>query len=264
MAAGVASPLRVLTHDAAVKRAAPGSQLIAEFCQRLEATSFSARKADPDERVSTALADLARERAMTVDELRQRILQAAAGAEERIELAGKLRRASESEAACLKQIERDAYKDLAAGALADGQFSKALENYQQALALTSQTGEAPEWASLHVSSGICHRELGIRVEGAAANQHIRDAVAAYREALTVRTREQFPQDWAMTQNNLGVALGDQAKRCEGAEAVRLLNEAVAAFRNALTVWTAEVFPDGHGMASRNLAQAEEALRTPQR
>ena len=220
---------------AAQKRDDPGSELLAEFRRRLEASNFSAQKAGPDERVSTVLAELARERGMTVDELRQKMLQAASGASERIELAARLRRASESEAARMKQIERDGYKDLATAALADQQYSKALEHYQHALALTSQNDEAQEWASLQVLSGRCHRELGIRVEGAVAKQHLRDAVAAFREALKVRTREQLPQAWAMTQNNLGIALRDQAERSEGAEAVRLLSEAVAAYREALKV-----------------------------
>src|SRR5262249_3679055 len=97
---------------AAQKRDAPSSELLAAFRERLEASAFSTQKADPDQRVSVVLAELAREHGMTVDELRQRILQSATGASERIELAGRLRRASESEAARMKLIERDGYKDL--------------------------------------------------------------------------------------------------------------------------------------------------------
>ena len=123
--------------EAAQKRDAPGSELLAEFRRRLDATIFSAEKAGPDQRVTSVLAELARERGMTVDELRQKMFQAANGAHERVELAGRLRRASESEAARMRQIERDGYKDLATAALAEQQHSKALEHYQHALALTA-------------------------------------------------------------------------------------------------------------------------------
>ena len=134
----------------------------------MEAANFSATKGDPDQLVSTVLADLARERGMTVDELRQRILQAEAGASERIELAGRLLRANQAEGNQLKRIQRDAYKDLAAAARAKQQHNKALDYYHQALALTPRTEEAQEWASLQNSLGGCHWELGIRGEGRSA------------------------------------------------------------------------------------------------
>ncbi len=249
--------------EALQKRDAPGSELLTEFRQRLNAASFSAVKADPDQRVSTVLADLARERRMTVDELRRKILQAATGASERIELAGRLRRASESEATRMRQIERDGYKDLAAAALGEQQPARALEHYQQALALTTRADEVQEWAGLQQSLAVCHLELGIRVEGASANQHLRDAAAAFREALKVYTRERLPQDWMRTQNNLGIALNDQAGRSEGAEAARLLGEAVTAYREALKVYTREQLPQLWAAIQNNLGAAlrEQAGRS---
>lgn len=242
------------------KRDARGSKLIAEFRSRLEAPNFSAQKVEPDQRVATVLADIARDSRTTVDELHQRILQAAVGARERIELAGRLRPASKSEATRLKQVERDGFKDLASAVMAEHQHVRALDYYQHALALTSKVDEAQEWARLQNSLGVCHWGLGIRGEGAAANEHLRNAVAAYREALKVWTREQFPQAWAAIQSNLSTALSDQAGRSEGAQAARLLDEAVAAYKEALTIWTISVFPNYHGIASQSLARVEEALR----
>ena len=79
--------------DAAVKRDAPGSELLREFRQRVEAMGFSGQKQAAEERTQRVLTELARDRAMTADELRQKMLQAAEGAKERIGLASQLRRA---------------------------------------------------------------------------------------------------------------------------------------------------------------------------
>src|ERR1039458_2508825 len=165
--------------NAALKRDAPGSELLAEFRAELEAKSFSAQKFDPGLREAAAVGAVARKHGMTADELRQKMLQAAQGAIERKELVKSLRQASESETARLRQIERDANKDLAVAALADQDYAKALDYYQQALALTSSEIETREWAELQVSLGIGHWELGIRIEGASANQHLREAAVAY-------------------------------------------------------------------------------------
>src|ERR1039458_9289805 len=142
-------------------------------------------------------------------------------------------------------------------------YADALTRFALALDNTSRMTEAVRWAGLQIWLGICHGELGIRVEGQAANQHLREAVTAFRAALTVYTREQLPQDWAMTQNNLGAALWNQAERSEGAAAVDLLAQAVTAYRAALTVYTREQLPQYWAATQNNLGNAlsDQAARS---
>ena len=92
---------------------------------------------------------------------------------------------------------------MAAAATVRQHDDEALKHYEKALGLTEQLKDPTEWGALHNFIGMCHRNLGIRVEGSVAKNHLRSSVSAYREALKVYTREQLPQDWAKTQNNLG-------------------------------------------------------------
>jgi tetratricopeptide (TPR) repeat protein len=245
--------------DAAKERDAPGSELLDEFRRRVEAAVFSAQLVGSDQLTAWVLTELARDRSLTVDALRQRILQAAAGARERIKLAGQLRRASESEAAKLRQIERDGYVELASAALAEQQPAAALSYYQQALALTSRTMEARKWANLEALVAICHWHLSSRVEGSAVSQHLRDAVGAFREALGVFTHEQYPQDRAMAQNDLANSLRDLAGLTfgEGGEdqGANLMSQAIQTLRSALEIFADEHLPQQWAMTQINLGAA---------
>jgi tetratricopeptide (TPR) repeat protein len=138
---------------------------------------------------------------------------------------------------------------------AEGDHAQALDRFQMALTHCSRSQDAQVWASLQGWLGLCHLELGVRVEGAPAKIHLADSVAAFRLALQVQAREKLPQDWAMTQNNLGIALYTQAVRSAGPEAVRLLSEAVTAFRLALQVRTREDFRQDWAITQNNLGNA---------
>jgi tetratricopeptide (TPR) repeat protein len=238
---------------AAQTRDTAGRELLAEFIRRSEASRYSTiQKAGSDDTISFVLDRLARDRGMTVDEMRQKMLQTAAGGKERTELVHQFRQASLSEAERMRQIERDGYNDMAAGEWVKQEFNRASDYYRQALALTLPENEPLEWAGLQNFLGICQVELGIQEEGSLANEHLKAGVAAFREALKVFMREHLPQAWVGTKNNLANALCKQAARSEGSQANELLGEAVAVIREVLQVKTGEQSPQARALMHNNL------------
>src|ERR1019366_2137435 len=150
---------------AAQKRDASGSELAEALRRNFEALSFSTQKGDADQRWAMAFEKTARDSGMTADEVRQKMLQNATGAAERRDLARKLGSAAQADAKRLAQTERDADKDLAVAALAEKDEAKALDYFQQALALTSPQNESWEWAALQISIWRTHSYLGLIVDG---------------------------------------------------------------------------------------------------
>jgi tetratricopeptide (TPR) repeat protein len=155
---------------------------------------------------------------------------------------------------------------------AAGEYDRAIEPYEQALALNQQSGSARthvvyahafarlgditahcqraidvaedtlrkvppasvEWAWVQSCLGLAWRNLptGNRAKNLA------NAIDAYNAAISVRTRDNDPEGWARLQHNLGNAWADMptGNRAEN------LQRAIAAYEAALTVRTREKAP----------------------
>ncbi|MGR9116279.1 MAG: hypothetical protein ACU85E_10975 [Gammaproteobacteria bacterium] len=171
-----------------------------------------------------------------------------------------------------------------------GQFDKAIQPYEDALALQQNNPEARhnfasalikanqgnskayltraiqllnanlahfkdhsyQWANTFNTLGIALSDLGIRSSGEKGNQLLEESVSAYQAALKVFTREDLTQDWAMTQNNLGNVLSNLGVRKPGAEGNQLLEEAASIYRTVLEVFTRETLPKDWAATQNNL------------
>ena len=132
-------------------------------------------------------------------------------------------------------------------------LSRAVELYSGSLKLSQPKSE--DWAVTQNNLGVALRTQGERTEGEAGTHLLGLAVMAHRAALEVRTRAAQPQDWAATQNNLGLVLQSQGERTEGAVGTRLIVEAVAAYRAALEVYTRATLPQNWAAVQNNLGGA---------
>jgi tetratricopeptide (TPR) repeat protein len=132
------------------------------------------------------------------------------------------------------------------------EYAKAIENYQEALAVITREKAQTQWAELQFLLGKVESTFSEHSEGPAVKQHIDAAITAYRNA----TREGSPEDWARTQNNLAIALSKKADISEKADdKQRLLDEAITACRNVLQVDTREGSPQNWAATQYRLANA---------
>ncbi len=242
--------------DALVKRDAPGSELLRQFRQRLDAARFGMANTAPEGQVTAALTELARDRNLTVDALRQRLLQAASNAEERLSLSGQLRRGAEQETRRLREIEREAHIEVADSVDFGERPQEALQHYQQALELTDRATNPRRWADIQLRLAFAHRCQSVSSDESALQEHSRSAVLASRSALEVFTRGELPREWALAQYRLGDALDMQASAsgCEELERERIWGEATTAFRAALEALSGESFAQEWASVQVGLAQ----------
>jgi tetratricopeptide (TPR) repeat protein len=143
-----------------------------------------------------------------------------------------------------------------------GRFEDALDRFDRVLLYTRRFRNPVLIAFFQDLRGVCHDELGVRVEGPGALQHLRSAVAAYREALQLWTPQQT-NEWATTQRHLGNALSDLAVRGESTETKQLLIESATAFQNASKIHTRESRPQEWALTRLNLGSvlAHEAMQS---
>jgi tetratricopeptide (TPR) repeat protein len=132
----------------------------------------------------------------------------------------------------------------------------AIEHFQSALRVYTETEFPYDWASTQNNLGTAYAELptGDRSE------NLRRAIACYENALRVYTETEFPYDWASTQNNLGTAYAElpTGDRSEN------LRRAIACYENALRVYTETEFPYDWASTQHNLGTAYAELPTGDR
>jgi tetratricopeptide (TPR) repeat protein len=132
----------------------------------------------------------------------------------------------------------------------------AIEHFQSALRVYTETESPYEWASTQHNLGNAYSNLptGDRSE------NLRRAIACYENALRVYTETEFPYNWASTQHNLGNAYSElpTGDRSEN------LRRAIACYENALRVRTETEFPYDWAMTQHNLGNAYLFLPTGDR
>ncbi len=121
-------------------------------------------------------------------------------------------------------------------------YDRAIQAYQNALAVRTRADLPQDWAATQNDLGNALADEAQRASGDKAAVLFDQAVQAFQQALEVRTKTDMPQDWARTQFNLGIALTQEGDRALGAKAAVLLDAAVQAFAKALEVYTKADFP----------------------
>ncbi|MCL6532411.1 MAG: tetratricopeptide repeat protein [Armatimonadetes bacterium] len=108
----------------------------------------------------------------------------------------------------------------------------AIEHYQNALKVYTETDFPVEWARIQTDMGLAYAELptGDR------NENINRAIQYCRKALRIFSTDNFPEEWARTQSALGSAYAEL-----GAQSGCL--RAIVCYRKALSVFTKEDFPE---------------------
>ncbi len=126
-------------------------------------------------------------------------------------------------------------------------LTAAIEHYQHALRVYTETDFPEDWAMTQNNLGNAYSDLptGDRSE------NLRKAIECYLNALKVCTETDFPYEWARTQHNLGAAYADLpiGDRSEN------LRKAIECYQNALRVRTETDFPEQWADTQYNLGLA---------
>ncbi len=126
-------------------------------------------------------------------------------------------------------------------------LEKAIEHYQKALQVYSESQFPQDWARIqgNLEAAYLNRIKGIKAD------NIEQAIQAYILALQVFTKSQFPQSWARIQMNLGAAY---FHRIKGIKADNI-EQAIQAYILALQVFTKSQFPQSWARIQMNLGAA---------
>ncbi len=148
-----------------------------------------------------------------------------------------------------------AYYDLSTGNRAEN-LNKAIECYQAALRVYTESDSPAEWAATQNNLGIAYADLPTGDRG----ENLRKAIESYQAALRVCTENDYLAEWAATQNNLGNAYrklptGDRGEN---------LRRAIEYYQAALRVYTENDYPADWAGTQNNLGNAYADLPTGDR